>query len=123
MRRDRRIAPAAGPGGRPPILDRRPRPTTGSARTRNPETAPSMSDPTPTRRPPLPEPSADPRALRIPGPTPVPPAVMAAMQRPMIPHRGPSFKALYRDLLRLARLAHRTDGDVFTWPASGSAGW
>ncbi|HUG60765.1 MAG TPA: alanine--glyoxylate aminotransferase family protein, partial [Methylomirabilota bacterium] len=48
---------------------------------------------------------------------------MAAMQRPMIPHRGAGFKALYRELLRLARLAHRTDGDVFTWPASGSAGW
>jgi aspartate aminotransferase-like enzyme len=71
----------------------------------------------------LPGPDADPRTLRIPGPTPVPPAVMAAMQRPMIPHRGPTFKAFYPELLRLARLAHRTDGDVFTWPASGSAGW
>ena len=82
-----------------------------------------MSDPTAGTRPALPAPTADPRVLRIPGPTPVPPAVMAAMQRPMIPHRGPSFKAFYADLLRLARVAHRTDGDVFTWPASGSAGW
>lgn len=61
--------------------------------------------------------------LRIPGPTPVPPAVMAAMQREMIPHRGPGFKSLYTETLRLAREAHRTDGDVLTWPASGSAGW
>ena len=71
----------------------------------------------------LPDPEADPRTLRIPGPTPVPPGVIAAMQWPMIPHRGSAFKAFYRELLRLARLAHRTDGDVFTWPASGSAGW
>lgn len=61
--------------------------------------------------------------LRIPGPTPVPPAVMAAMQREMIPHRGPNFKRLYAETLRMAREAHRTDGDVLTWPASGSAGW
>jgi aspartate aminotransferase-like enzyme len=71
----------------------------------------------------LPDPGTDPQTLRIPGPTPVPPAVLAAMQRPMIPHRGPAFKAFYPELLRLARLAHRTDGDVLIWPASGSAGW
>ena len=71
----------------------------------------------------LPDPAVDPRALRIPGPTPVPPAVMAAMQRPMIPHRGPWFRAFYPEVLRLARQVHRTDGDVLTWPASGSAGW
>ncbi len=64
-----------------------------------------------------------PSNLRIPGPTPVPPAVMAAMQREMIPHRGPGFKSLYLETLRMARAAHRTDGDVLTWPASGSAGW
>lgn len=61
--------------------------------------------------------------LRIPGPTPVPPAVMDAMRREMIPHRGQDFKTLYIDTLRMAREAHRTDGDVLTWAASGSAGW
>jgi aspartate aminotransferase-like enzyme len=45
------------------------------------------------------------------------------MQGEMIPHRGPAFKSLYRDILRMAREVHRTDGDLFTWPASGSAGW
>jgi aspartate aminotransferase-like enzyme len=48
---------------------------------------------------------------------------MSAMEREMIPHRGPAFKALYAETLRMAKLAHRTDGDVLTWPASGSAGW
>ncbi|MCC6313067.1 MAG: alanine--glyoxylate aminotransferase family protein [Thermomicrobiales bacterium] len=61
--------------------------------------------------------------FRLPGPTPLPPRVLAAMQRPMMPHRGPAFKELFRDTLRLARLAHRTDHDVLIWPASGSAGW
>ena len=41
----------------------------------------------------------------------------------MIPHRGPEFRALYRETLELARRAHRTEGEVLTWPASGSAGW
>jgi len=61
--------------------------------------------------------------FRLPGPTPLPPAVLAAMQRPMISHRGAEFKALYAEILDRARRVHRTEGDVFTWPASGSAGW
>jgi aspartate aminotransferase-like enzyme len=61
--------------------------------------------------------------FRIPGPTPLPPEVMAAMQRPMISHRGPEFKELYLDTLRMAREAHRTEHPVLLWPASGSAGW
>jgi aspartate aminotransferase-like enzyme len=67
--------------------------------------------------------SDDAMNFRLPGPTPLPPPVLEAMQRPMIPHRGPAFKALYRDTLRMARLAHRTDSPVLTWPGSGSAGW
>lgn len=61
--------------------------------------------------------------FRLPGPTPLPPAVVEAMQRPMIPHRGPELKALYASILTRLREIHRTDGDVFVWPASGSAGW
>ncbi len=61
--------------------------------------------------------------LRIPGPTPVPPEVVAAMGREMISHRGAEFRAFYLELLGLARRAHRTEGDVLIWPGSGSAGW
>ena len=61
--------------------------------------------------------------LRIPGPTPVPPEVTAAMGREMISHRGAEFCAFYRELLDLARRAHRTEHDVLIWPGSGSAGW
>ena len=31
--------------------------------------------------------------FRLPGPTPLPPAVVAALGRDMIPHRGPEFRA------------------------------
>lgn len=61
--------------------------------------------------------------FRLPGPTPLPPAVITALQREMIPHRGPAFQALYRSILARAKEIHRTDGDVLIWPASGSAGW
>src|ERR671917_2397131 len=61
--------------------------------------------------------------FRLPGPTPLPPQVVAALGREMIPHRGPAFRALYRETLELAREVHRTEGDVLTWAATGSAGW
>jgi aspartate aminotransferase-like enzyme len=61
--------------------------------------------------------------FRLPGPTPLPPQVVAALGREMIPHRGSAFRALYREALQLARQIHRTDGDVLTWAATGSAGW
>ncbi len=61
--------------------------------------------------------------FRLPGPTPLPPQVLAALGREMIPHRGPAFRGMYRDILELARKVHRTDGDVLTWAATGSAGW
>jgi aspartate aminotransferase-like enzyme len=61
--------------------------------------------------------------FRLPGPTPLPPQVRAALGRDMIPHRGPAFRALYSETLELARDIHRTDGDVLTWAATGSAGW
>lgn len=61
--------------------------------------------------------------FRLPGPTPLPPQVVAALGQEMIPHRGPAFRALYSEALRLAREIHRTDGDVLTWAATGSAGW
>src|SRR5688572_23141424 len=61
--------------------------------------------------------------FRLPGPTPIPPQVVAALGREMIPHRGSAFRSLYRESLQLAREVHRTDGDVVTWAATGSAGW
>jgi aspartate aminotransferase-like enzyme len=61
--------------------------------------------------------------FRFPGPTPLPPAVVSALGREMIAHRGPVFRALFSETLTMARQAHRTDGDVLVWAATGSAGW
>jgi aspartate aminotransferase-like enzyme len=61
--------------------------------------------------------------FRLPGPTPLPPPVVAALGREMIPHRGSEFRAIMHEALRMAREVHRTDGDILVWPASGSAGW
>lgn len=61
--------------------------------------------------------------LRIPGPTPVPPAVMEAMQRPMIPHRGDEFRTLHKRMNANLQRILRTNGDVFAIPGSGSIGW
>jgi len=61
--------------------------------------------------------------FRLPGPTPLPPAVREAMRRPMIHHRGSLLKRFYTDLLAKLREIHRTEHDVLVWPGSGSAGW
>lgn len=65
----------------------------------------------------------DPRDLRIPGPTPVPPQVMEAMQRPMIPHRGPEMGELMSGLQRQLRHIHRTESDVYVIAGTGSVGF
>lgn len=61
--------------------------------------------------------------FRLPGPTPLPPQVLEAMQRPMIPHRGPEFALFYRELIDRLKRLHRTNAEVVLWPGSGSAGW
>src|SRR6478752_7665279 len=61
--------------------------------------------------------------FRLPGPTPVPPEVYAAMQGEMLPHRGAEFSASYQGMLERLRRIHKTESDVLVWPGSGSAGW
>src|SRR5712692_887540 len=63
-----------------------------------------------------------PQNLRIPGPTFVPQAVLAASARPMINHRGPEFAALMAAVTRALQDFMRTQGDVLLLTASGSGG-
>jgi aspartate aminotransferase-like enzyme len=61
------------------------------------------------------------RYLMAPGPTPVPPEVLAASAAPVIHHRGPDFRELMlRTLARLQEVC-RTENDVLLFTASGSA--
>jgi aspartate aminotransferase-like enzyme len=60
------------------------------------------------------------RYLFTPGPTPVPPEVLAAGAEPMVHHRGIDFREVYeRTLVRLQEV-HRTSGQVLLFAASGS---
>jgi aspartate aminotransferase-like enzyme len=57
-----------------------------------------------------------------PGPTPVPPEVLAAMALPIVHHRGPDFKPIYKQCLERLQEVFRTKGDVLLYTASGTAG-
>ena len=76
----------------------------------------------------IPIPQVEPRApipvqnLRIPGPTPVPPEILAAMAQPMINHRGPEFAAIMRRVTARLQYFFQTTSPVLTYPASGTGG-
>src|ERR1700694_2469192 len=55
-----------------------------------------------------------------PGPTPVPPEVLAAMSQPVIHHRGPDFKRVYKQILERLPQIFRTENDVLLYTASGT---
>ena len=60
------------------------------------------------------------RYLFTPGPTPVPPEVLAAVGAPVIHHRSPDFLPVYeRVLTRLGEVC-RTESDVLLFGASGT---
>lgn len=64
-----------------------------------------------------------PQNLRLPGPTPVPPAVRRAMDREMVNHRGPEFAALVHDLNRRLPALHKTSqANILFFAASGTGG-
>jgi aspartate aminotransferase-like enzyme len=60
------------------------------------------------------------RYLMAPGPTPVPPEVLAAGAEPVLHHRGPDFRALMRRCVERLAQVLRTEGDVLVLTASGS---
>ena len=60
------------------------------------------------------------RYLMAPGPTPVPPEVLAASAEPVIHHRGPDFRALMTRCLERLQQVCRTENDVLVLTASGS---
>ncbi len=63
---------------------------------------------------------AEKRYLMTPGPTPVPPEVLAALAEPVVHHRGRDFKEIYgRCLTRLQEVC-RTEHDVLLFTSSGT---
>jgi aspartate aminotransferase-like enzyme len=63
------------------------------------------------------------RYLLTPGPTPVPPEVLAATAAPMIHHRGPDFKALFARTVYRLRQVCRTENDLLLFTSSGTGGF
>jgi aspartate aminotransferase-like enzyme len=62
------------------------------------------------------------RYLFTPGPTPVPPEVLAASALPIVHHRGPDYRATYKRCLERLQEVYRTDSDVLLFTSSGSGG-
>ena len=60
------------------------------------------------------------RYLMTPGPTPVPPAVLAAMSAPIVHHRTQEFRSVLADLLERLQAVYRTDRDVLLYTSSGT---
>jgi serine---pyruvate transaminase len=60
------------------------------------------------------------RYLYTPGPTPVPPEVLAAVGAPVLHHRSPEFLPVYERVLARLRDVCRTEGDVLLFGSSGT---
>ncbi|MFZ5651356.1 MAG: pyridoxal-phosphate-dependent aminotransferase family protein [Bacillota bacterium] len=64
----------------------------------------------------------DKQYLMIPGPTPVPPAVVNAMSRPMIGHRTDEFASMHRRIVERLQVVFQTKNDIFVLTHSGTGG-
>jgi aspartate aminotransferase-like enzyme len=60
------------------------------------------------------------RYLMTPGPTPVPPEVLAALAEPVVHHRGRDFREIYERCLARLRDVYRTEHDVLLFTSSGT---
>jgi aspartate aminotransferase-like enzyme len=60
------------------------------------------------------------RRLLTPGPTAVPPDVLAALAEPVLHHRGPDFKRVFARVRGRLRQVFRTENEVLLLTASGS---
>src|SRR3954464_12009880 len=60
------------------------------------------------------------RYLFTPGPTPVPPEVLAAVGAPVLHHRSPDFLPVYERVLTRLREVCRTESEVLLFGASGT---
>ena len=63
---------------------------------------------------------AEKRYLLTPGPTPVPPEVLAALAEPVIHHRARDYRQIYERCLGRLREVYRTQNDVLMFTTSGT---
>lgn len=60
--------------------------------------------------------------LRIPGPTPLPPEILKAIQKQMINHRGHSYEEIQRRVTENLKYFFQTKNDIFLLTSSGMGG-
>jgi len=60
------------------------------------------------------------RYLFTPGPTPVPPEVLAALAEPVVHHRGADFRLVYEECLARLKEVCRTSSDALLFTSSGT---
>jgi aspartate aminotransferase-like enzyme len=60
------------------------------------------------------------RYLMTPGPTPVPPEVLAKLGEPILHHRSPEFRPVYEECLTRLKSVFRTGSDVLLFGSSGT---
>jgi serine---pyruvate transaminase len=60
------------------------------------------------------------RYLVTPGPTPVPPEVLAATAQPMIHHRGPDFRATLARVIERLKQVFLTENEMLTFTSAGT---
>src|SRR5919204_1542836 len=60
------------------------------------------------------------RHLLTPGPTPVPPEVLAAISQPIVHHRSPDFRPIYERCLVRLREVFRTEREVLLFGSAGT---
>src|SRR2546423_3863146 len=63
---------------------------------------------------------AEKRYLLTPGPTPVPPEVLAELAKPVIHHRERDYRDIYERCLARLRTVYRTEHDVLMYTTSGT---
>lgn len=61
--------------------------------------------------------------LQIPGPTPIPERILAAMSRQILDHRGVEFQKLGHRVLSGVKSLFKTKNHVIIFPASGTGAW
>src|SRR5256885_11590160 len=60
------------------------------------------------------------RHLPTPGPTPVPPQVLAAISQPVVHHRSSDFRPVYERTLSRLREVFRTTSEVLLFGSAGT---
>jgi aspartate aminotransferase-like enzyme len=60
--------------------------------------------------------------LMIPGPTPVPPSVVAAMTAPMFGHRSEDFQVMHKEIIGKLQKLFQTQNEIYVLTSSGTGG-